>query len=43
MSFKDCDSELRNAKARFKDVLAEEISSSDLFEVEVATARVERR
>jgi cytidylate kinase len=40
---KDCASELRNAKARFKDVLAEAILSSDLYEVEVATARVERR
>jgi hypothetical protein len=43
MSVKDCVSELRNAKARFKDVLAEAISNSDLYEVEVATARVERR
>jgi hypothetical protein len=43
MSVKDCDSELRNAKARFKDVLAEAISNSDLYEVEVAPARVERR
>jgi hypothetical protein len=43
MSVKDCVSELRNAKERFKDVLAEAISNSDLYEVEVATARVERR
>jgi hypothetical protein len=43
MSVKDCASELRNAKARFKDVLDDEISNSDLYEVEVATERVERR
>jgi hypothetical protein len=43
MSVKDCVSELRNAKARFKDVLAEAISNSDLYEVEVVTARVKRR
>jgi hypothetical protein len=40
MSVKDCASELRNAKARFKDVLAKAISNSDLYEAEVATARV---
>jgi hypothetical protein len=43
MSVKACAFELRNAKARFKDVLAEAISKSDLYEVEVSTARVERR
>jgi hypothetical protein len=43
MFVKDCASELRDAKARFKDVLAEAISNSDLSEVEVATARVKRR
>jgi hypothetical protein len=43
MSVKSCDDELRNAKARFKDVLADAISNSDLYEVEVATARVKRR
>jgi hypothetical protein len=43
MLVKDCASELRNAKARFKDVLAEAILSSDLYEFEVATSRVERR
>jgi hypothetical protein len=43
MSVKDCASKLRNAKARFKDVLADAISNSDLYEVEVATARVDRR
>jgi hypothetical protein len=43
MSVKDCVSELRNAKAIFKDVLAEAISNSDLYEVEFSTARVERR
>jgi hypothetical protein len=43
MSVKACASELRNEKARFKDVLAEAISNSDLYEFEVATARVERR
>jgi hypothetical protein len=43
MSVKDCASELRNAKAIFKDVLSETISNSDLYEVEVATARVEQR
>jgi hypothetical protein len=39
MLVKDCASELRNAKARFKDVLAEAISNSDMYEVEVATTR----
>jgi hypothetical protein len=43
MSVKVCVAELCNAKARFKDVLAGAISNSDLYEVEVATARVELR
>jgi hypothetical protein len=43
MSVKACTSEVRNAKSRFKDVLAEAISNNELYEVEVATARVERR
>jgi hypothetical protein len=43
MSVKECASELRNAKAKFKDVLDEATSNGDLYEVEVATARVERR
>jgi hypothetical protein len=43
MSVKDCASELRNAKAKFKDALDEATSNGDLYEVEVATARVERR
>jgi hypothetical protein len=43
MSVKDCASELRNSKARFKDELDEAISNSDLYEVEVSTARIERR
>jgi hypothetical protein len=43
MSVKDCASELRNAKAKFKDVLDEATSNGDSYEVEVATARVERR
>jgi hypothetical protein len=43
MSVKDYHSKLRNAKARFRDVLAEATSKSDLYEVEVATARVEQR
>jgi hypothetical protein len=42
ISIKDCASELRNAKAKFKDVLDEATSNGDLYEVEVATARVER-
>jgi hypothetical protein len=40
MSVKACAAELRNAKARFKDVLADAKSNSDLYEVEVATSRV---
>jgi hypothetical protein len=40
---KACASELRNAKARFEDALADAISNSDLYEVEVATTRVNRR
>jgi hypothetical protein len=43
MSVKYCASELRNAKAKFKDVLDEATSNGDIYEVEVATARVERR
>jgi hypothetical protein len=43
MSVKACAAELRNAKARFKDVIADEILKSDLYEVEVSTARVKRR
>jgi hypothetical protein len=43
MTVKECASELRNAKAKFKDVLDETTSNGDLYEVEVATARVERR
>jgi hypothetical protein len=42
MSAKDFASELRNAKSKFKDVLDEATSNGDLYEVEVATARVER-
>jgi hypothetical protein len=43
MTVKECASELRNAKAKFIDVLDEATSNGDLYEVEVATARVERR
>jgi hypothetical protein len=43
MTVKECASELRNAKAKFKDFLDEATSNGDLYEVEVATARVERR
>jgi hypothetical protein len=35
--------ELRNAKAKFKDVLDEATSNGDLYEVKVATARVEKK
>jgi hypothetical protein len=43
MTVKECASELRNAKTKFKDVLDEATSNGDICEVEVATARVERR
>jgi hypothetical protein len=43
MSVKECASELRNAKSEFKDVIDEATSDGDLYEVKVATARVERR
>jgi hypothetical protein len=43
MTVKECASELRNAKEKFKDVLDEATSNGDLYEIEVATARVERR
>jgi hypothetical protein len=43
MTGKECASELRNAKAKFKDLLDEATSNVDLYEVEVATAMVERR
>jgi hypothetical protein len=43
MMVKECNSELRNAKAKFKDVLNEAASNRDRYEVEVATAWVERR
>jgi hypothetical protein len=42
MMVKECSSELRNAKAKFKEVLDEATSNGDLYEVEVVTARVER-
>jgi hypothetical protein len=41
MTVKECELELRNAKEKFKDVLDEAASNGDLYEVEVATARVE--
>jgi hypothetical protein len=43
MSVKECASELRNAKEKFKDILDEATSNGDLYEVEVATAWVKRR
>jgi hypothetical protein len=43
MPVEECASELRNAKAKFKDVLDKVTSNGDLYEVEVGTARVERR
>jgi hypothetical protein len=43
MTVKECASEFRNAKAKFKDVLDEATSNGSLYEVEMATARVERR
>jgi hypothetical protein len=43
MLVKACAAELRNVKARFKDILADAISKSDLYEVEVDTIRVKRR
>jgi hypothetical protein len=43
MTVKECASELMNAKAKFNFVLDEATSNGDLYEVEVATARVERR
>jgi hypothetical protein len=43
MTGKECASELRNTKAKSKDILDEATSNGDLYEVEVATARVERR
>jgi hypothetical protein len=42
MTVKECASELSNAKAKLKDVLDEATSNGDIYEVEVATARVER-
>jgi hypothetical protein len=41
MTVKECASELRNAKAKFKDIIDEETSNGDLYEFEVDTARVE--
>jgi hypothetical protein len=43
MTVKECASELRNSKAKFKDVLDEATSNGYLYEVEVATARVRPR
>jgi hypothetical protein len=42
MLVKDCVSELRNVKAKFKDVLDEATSNGDLYDVEVANERLER-
>jgi hypothetical protein len=43
MTVKECASELRNVKAKFKEVIDEETPNGDIYEVEVATARAERR
>jgi hypothetical protein len=43
MLVKDFASELRNAKAEFKDALVGATSNGDIYEVEVVTARVQRR
>jgi hypothetical protein len=43
MTVKECASDLRNSKAKLKDVLDEATSNVDIYEIEVATARVERR
>jgi hypothetical protein len=43
MMVQECASELRIAEAKFKDVLDEATSNGDIYEVEVATARVEMR
>jgi hypothetical protein len=42
MMVKECASELRNVKSKFKDVLDEATSNGDLYEVEVAAAQVKR-
>jgi hypothetical protein len=43
MTVKECASEFRNVEAKFKDIIYEATSNGDLYEVKVATARVERR
>jgi hypothetical protein len=43
MLVKDCASELQKAKAKFKDVLDTATYNGDLYEVKVATSRVERK
>jgi hypothetical protein len=43
MTVKECASEVRNAKAKFRDVLDKATSNGNLYQVEVATARVEMR
>jgi hypothetical protein len=43
LTIRECFSEMRNARARFKDILRDAKSNGILYELEVAAARVERK
>jgi hypothetical protein len=43
LTIQECFSEMRNVRARFKDILRDAKSNGTLYELEVVTARVERK
>jgi hypothetical protein len=43
LTIRECFSEMRNARARFKDILRDAKSNGTLHELEVAAARVDRK
>jgi hypothetical protein len=43
LTIRECFSEMRNVRARFKDILRDAKSNGTLYELEVAAARVERK
>jgi hypothetical protein len=42
LTIQECISEMKNARAKFKDILRDAKLNSTLYELEVAAARVER-
>jgi hypothetical protein len=43
LSIRECIHQANNARRKFKDVLNEENTNDSFYELEVATARVEKR